>query len=200
MGVVERHRTAATVAAGAFAVISSADSALSLWERIQAGLDFGEVLAVLRLASGPLALILVILLIVQRPSARGPIPIPADWSALDQSGHWQKVRNQALNVESRLREVTSSPQPTVQDQTAIREAVDSLDFQVNGYTDLWEPGAYWDAGSRARWERVKKIRPNPAWAQPLWERVDYAQWWLSRHDPADRSAMDDWGSWSEITG
>lgn len=182
------------VVAGVFALLSTADSLLSLWERVQSGVNLGEILSAFRLASGPVALLLVILLLAQRPSRHGAgVRMPTEWSTLDQTGHWERVRRQAFDVESRLRAIAASGNVKVQDQSSIREAVDSLDFQVSGYSEMWQPGSYWDQRRRDRWAALKTTRAQPAWAEQLWDRVDYALWWLAQADPVRK--VDDWGSW-----
>jgi hypothetical protein len=192
---MDRRRWALVVTA-LVGVIGTLDSVLSLVDRWQGGINLGELVTVARLLSGPLALILVLLLWT-RPGGNPHRVIRPEWDSRNQVEHWEGVRKMAIQAQSELRNATAKD-VTVRDQSNLRNLVDSLDLQVSSYSDLWGRSSYWDERARVRWEsdrgRYEPLRPDaPTWAQPLWERISYAMWWLSTHDPL--SWEGDPGSW-----
>lgn len=180
------RRALGLVVAGVLAVIGTLDSVLSLIDRLQAGINFGELFAIARIPAGPLALVLVLYL-WRRPSGNPYRVIRPEWESSNQTEHWQGVRSMAFQAKTELRTATGKD-VTVGDQNSLKNLVDSLDLQVSGYSELWAVGSWWDERDRVRWEsdRLGSDYPPPGappWARPLWDRISYASWWLSRHDP-----------------
>jgi hypothetical protein len=169
--------------------------------------EVGNVLAatveVLRLLSGPVALILVILLWRQKPAGgwTGPGDPPAsyavwpEWQGVGQTEHWDGIRKQARTAHDFLMKTVANPAVKTDDLRAAREAVDSLEVQASGYADLWERDSPYDPQLQKKYDRSARYSfDGPSWAQPLDRRIRYIGWYLSTHDPYGPNDPFDQGS------
>ena len=131
-----------------------------------------------------------------QPDETRRLTVRPEWLSLDQRGHWRGVYDMTLDVLTELREIVRKTGVTLKDQEDLRKSVDSLDLQVSQYAEMWNPGWFWAERARKQWEASRDPYDGPPWAQPIWERIDYARWWLGRYDP-DRAKL---GFWDDVTG
>jgi hypothetical protein len=108
-----------------------------------------------------------------------------EWDSANQVQHYEGIRKMAHDAKAELRNVAAG-EPTVRDQTNLRNLVDSLDLQVGNYSQLWASSSLYKERLRNKWlDAPRKRYDGPAWGRQLWDRIDYAQWWIQTHDPTD---------------
>lgn len=179
--------------AGGLAVIGSLSSVLDVADRLAnlntsgVGAFAATLVELIRLAAGPVALALVLFTLWRPPRSEGSQVVRDEWKALGQYDHWLRVRDLAVETWQAYKSVVEKPDPTVSDQSAARNAIDAFQQQVFGYAETWVPDSYWTEGVRREWEGRSRFS-GPQWARPMWETLDYSDWWIRRHDPhaADR--------------
>lgn len=144
-----------------------------------------------RLLSGPIALVLALWLLRRGPG-RDPLrSVRDDWDSSNQVEHWEGVRRLARDTRVLLYETIAKSDVTVADQNNLRAAVDSLDLQVSTYAELWENGSFYS--SERQWRRTPRSGfDGPSWATPLFDRIGFAAWWLSNHDPLSFEKSPGW--------
>jgi hypothetical protein len=120
------------------------------------------------------------------PGGPGPYGgIRPEWATATQVEHWEGVRKLALGAYAEFRRVANTPTVNVRDRNSLQSLIDEVDGQTGQYGQLWSGSgnSFWDEHERNRWQRNRGRYDGPGWGRDLWERIDYANWWIRTHDP-----------------